>query len=1057
MALRFLNSGYFAGSVGIGTESPLKKLSVNGGDIAVNNGNSFIVGAAITGNTQIGELGADSGKLQLLTESDRDIKFGSTTYGNIMFLEGTNGNVGIGTVSPTSKLDIQQTTAGNIISAEFDNLDYTVGNRNAIKVRQQVTAGGSYSAFLGVDKETNNIFLSNDSITASHLVINSAGNVGIGTTGPNAPLSVHTTQSTLGERIASFFHTDGTNNPNLEINSISTGMQIKTSFSTGIAGQLDLYTGGGSSFITLSTAGSERMRISSAGAIKFNNYDSTNQTGTPTYLLGTDASGNVVKVLGADIPGVPAGSGTLNTVAMWTPDGDTLGDGPITFSGNNSTFSGTITSGNQTIIGGGGGNGQIDISRTSGAAIRLQSQSALGRIGTSSNHSFLLFANDATALTLDTSQNATFAGDVTLANGNALRWTSDDVRIEATTASDNMKFYVGATEILKLEQAGLAATFAGTINSGSITSTGTVSADTYFESTDASLVLGTTGAGNIFLRPNGIGSGTGAMGISSSGKISTGGIIDMNSNKITELSPGTTNLDAVNYQQLQDAIAGVLVYQGTWNASTNTPTLASGVGTPGYYYIVSVAGSTNLDGITDWLPGDWAIFSDLATDAWQKIDHTNVLNGAGTGQKVTKWDGSGTSYALTDGPITFSTNDSTFAGGVTTGTSLTVGTTALVNDTLYLAEYIQHIGDTSNNIRFQASRMTLQSKASGSAKVDLHDNGNLYLNSGGGTTLTLNTSQDATFTGNVTITGNALVGSGTIDNPQGWGKILQVQNSGSNGASLSVKDSNNEWNLATYNSYFYISDNVEERLTIDANGNVGIGTTGPVGKLTVQGDGADIFLRSNDYTIARLISRGSTGLNLDTGLFSLFVENTENVRIDANGTSWFNGGNVGIGVTGPVTKLEVAPSTSNSSIKTGTLELQSYSVNNAWLADNLYFNGSVWKLRSAGYASQVYFGSGGDITFKRYPTGSAGGTVVGVNTMQLQSNGNVGIGAAAGAAASKLQVAGGIQMADDAATAVAAKVGTLRYRTSGNNSYVDMCMQTAASTYAWINIVQNNW
>jgi hypothetical protein len=57
----------------------------------------------------------------------------------------------------------------------------------------------------------------------------------------------------------------------------------------------------------------------------------------------------------------------------------------------------------------------------------------------------------------------------------------------------------------------------------------------------------------------------------------------------------------------------------------------------------------------------------------------------------------------------------------------------------------------------------------------------------------------------------------------------------------------------------------------------------------------------------------------------------------------------------------------------------------------------------------------------------------------------------------KLQVDGGIQMADDTDTASADKVGTLKYRVSGNNSYVDMCMQTGAATYEWVNIVQNNW
>ena len=67
---------------------------------------------------------------------------------------------------------------------------------------------------------------------------------------------------------------------------------------------------------------------------------------------------------------------------------------------------------------------------------------------------------------------------------------------------------------------------------------------------------------------------------------------------------------------------GDLNYQGTWNASTNTPTLTSSVGTKGYYYVVSVSGSTNLNGITDWVVGDWAVFNG---SVWQKIDNTDAV------------------------------------------------------------------------------------------------------------------------------------------------------------------------------------------------------------------------------------------------------------------------------------------------------------------------------------------------------------------------------------------------------------------------------------------------
>jgi hypothetical protein len=64
---------------------------------------------------------------------------------------------------------------------------------------------------------------------------------------------------------------------------------------------------------------------------------------------------------------------------------------------------------------------------------------------------------------------------------------------------------------------------------------------------------------------------------------------------------------------------GPIYYQGTWDANANNPFLQSGVGFTGEYYIVSVAGNTNLDGITNWQVGDWAIFNS-ATNKWEKID-----------------------------------------------------------------------------------------------------------------------------------------------------------------------------------------------------------------------------------------------------------------------------------------------------------------------------------------------------------------------------------------------------------------------------------------------------
>lgn len=71
------------------------------------------------------------------------------------------------------------------------------------------------------------------------------------------------------------------------------------------------------------------------------------------------------------------------------------------------------------------------------------------------------------------------------------------------------------------------------------------------------------------------------------------------------------------------AVAGGLSYLGTWNAATNSPALASGVGANGSYYKVATAGTTAIDGISVWHVGDWIIFNGTA---WDRIDNTELVS-----------------------------------------------------------------------------------------------------------------------------------------------------------------------------------------------------------------------------------------------------------------------------------------------------------------------------------------------------------------------------------------------------------------------------------------------
>jgi hypothetical protein len=63
---------------------------------------------------------------------------------------------------------------------------------------------------------------------------------------------------------------------------------------------------------------------------------------------------------------------------------------------------------------------------------------------------------------------------------------------------------------------------------------------------------------------------------------------------------------------------GALNYKGTWDASTNTPTLADGTGVKGDYYVVSTAGTQTFNGILLFFgAGDWIVYNGAV---WQRVE-----------------------------------------------------------------------------------------------------------------------------------------------------------------------------------------------------------------------------------------------------------------------------------------------------------------------------------------------------------------------------------------------------------------------------------------------------
>ena len=228
------------------------------------------------------------------------------------------------------------------------------------------------------------------------------------------------------------------------------------------------------------------------------------------------------------------------------------------------------------------------------------------------------------------------------------------------------------------------------------------------------------------------------------------------------------------------------------------------------------------------------------------------------------------------------------------------------------------------------------------------------------------------------------------------------------------------------NDNFAITTAGVERVRVTSGGSVGIAKNNPSQKLDVNGNVA-----ANRY-----YGSSNTTYYVDPNNNSQAAYFAGDIRITDSGTA-----------TIKLDSTSIYPGASIVATKNGS---ESPPMGDISWNDNPGFQGSTWaqRLTNTPYTeSSIKLPITGNNNFAIKTLGS--------DRMVINSSGNVGINTTS--PSSKLQVNGAVQVANDTDTASASKVGALRYRTSGNNSYVDMCMQTGASTYAWVNIVQNSW
>ena len=206
----------------------------------------------------------------------------------------SDGKVGIGTSSPASIIDVQQSANGGTALHQFQNISNTTNSNSRLKIATGGTSAGdpilqltnnSSNWYLFGDQSDSFKFKIGTSVTDNKIVIDSSGNVGIGTASPNFPLDVVSDSSANGiqlrgrsaDNIAQFsFESNDSGTTYSQLQSLSSELKVKTIANIPM------------SFHTNNT---ERMRIHSSGMTELKVPDSANTLQlTPS---GTNANGTI--------------------------------------------------------------------------------------------------------------------------------------------------------------------------------------------------------------------------------------------------------------------------------------------------------------------------------------------------------------------------------------------------------------------------------------------------------------------------------------------------------------------------------------------------------------------------------------------------------------------------------------------------------------------------------------------------------------------------------------------------------------------------------------------